>query len=222
MSEPPSNEKPTCHKCGVVLTDANWYESHRNPRPRYLSNLGKFYALRLFICKECWKRRSSEAGKALRQRQKELDPENINTRYRGTRLAWRGNFTRKMTGAELRTISAEAERVTATEILPREGFEDICWLHNHHAPFDILARKGSERYLIDVTTASYKSFMRNCEGNRLAVDWLSRNLPLFLLVVFVSPDLRRYVMKEIPSARSWVGVSKGDLVHANPIQPERP
>ncbi len=217
MSASPPKEHPTCHKCGIVLTETNWYEGHRNPRSRYLSNLGKFYALRLFICKECWKRRVSEAGKASRQRQRELDPQNVNTRYRGIRLAWRGSFTRKMTDAEVRTISAEAERLAATGILPKEGFEDICWLHNHHAPFDILARKGADRYLIDVTTASYKSFMRNCEGNRMAVEWLARNLPLLLLIVFVSPDFSRYVMKEIPSIRAWVGVSKQDLRVAKSI-----
>lgn len=122
-----------------------------------------------------------------------------------------------MTGTEVRTISAEAERIAATRILPKEGFEDICWLHNHHAPFDILAKKGSECYLIDVTTAPYKSFMRNFEGNRLAVEWLVRNFPLIMLVVFVSPDLSRYVMKEIPSARRYVTVTKGDLRRANLI-----
>ena len=217
MPKFPSEEQPVCHKCGVALTEANWYESHRKPRSRYLSNVGKFYALRLFICKECWNRKSSEAEKTMRRRQRELDPDNNFTRYRGTRLAWRGSFARKMTGTELRTISAEAERIAATTILPREGFNDICWLHNHHAPFDILAKRGPERYLIDVTTASYKSFTRNSQGNRLAVEWMARNLPLLMLVVFVSPDLSRYIMKGIPSARAWVGVSKTDLKYANSL-----
>lgn len=218
MSDPDTAPSPKCSDCGVFLTEENWYEFNRNPKPRFLSNLGKFYALRHFICKECSRRRASEAGIKRRAEQNRLDPNRFYTRYTGLRLEWRGSFTRRMSSEEVRKVSEQAERITADVILPSEGFEDICWLHNHHAPIDILARKESRNYAIDVTTASYKSFTKNSVGNKNAVQWLARNTQLELLIVFVAPDMSRYLMKPIPQGKLWTSVQRDDLKFARYIQ----
>ncbi len=215
-------ENPRCNKCGILLNQENWNESHRNPKPRYFQNSGKFYATRLFVCKECWRKKVREGNRASCQRQKEIDPDNYFTRYRGIRLLWRGTFIRKMTSMEVRTVSEKAEEIAAREILPEEGFGDICWLHNHHAPVDILASKEGQCCAIDVTTASYKSFRNNSVGNKRAIQWLARNLNLRLLVVFVSPDLSRYIIKPIPEGRIYANIRKEDFRLVKTIRPQSP
>jgi hypothetical protein len=147
-----------------------------------------------------------------------LDPDRVYTRYSGLRLAWRGTFKRRMTSEEVRRISEQAEDVAASVILPSEGFEDICWLHNHHAPIDVLAKKDGKTYAIDVTTATYKSFTRNSVGNKNAIEWLIRNTSLQPLIVFVSPDLTRYLMKPLPKGRVWASVQRDDLKFTKSIK----
>jgi hypothetical protein len=209
--------RPKCSKCGVLLTDDNWYEFHRNPKPRYLSNVGKFYALRLSICKQCSRRRANEAGKRRRAEQNRVDPGRVYTRYTGLRLAWRGTFKRRMTSEEVLRISEQAESIAASVILPSEGFEDICWLHNHHAPIDVLAKRDNQTYAVDVTTATYKSYTKNSVGNKNAIEWLIRNTSLQPLILFVSPDLTRYLMKPLPKGKVWASIQRDDLKFAKSI-----
>lgn len=150
---------------------------------------------------------------------KELDPENVFTRYTGIRLVWRGDFIRRMTSKEVKTISMEAEKIVAEKVLPAEGFDEIVWLHNHHMPFDICAKRNPECYLIDVTTASYKSFAAIRPGNRQALGWLIRNTPLRLLIVYVAPDFSRYLIKSVPEGSLGSSIHRNDLRYTKPLEP---
>lgn len=113
-------------------------------------------------------------------------------------------------------IASKAEELAYTIILPNEGFTDIVWLNNHHAPFDMLAMKDNQRYSIDVTIAPYKHYGASGQssGNQKALNWLCRNLALRHVILFISPDLTKYVFKEMVTTARCVSLAKKDIAQA--------
>lgn len=133
---------------------------------------------------------------------------------------WRNGIS----GAQLRKEEFEfadrSEKLANDVVLGREGFTEIVWLRNHHATFDFLALKAEEKCSIDVTVASAKNYSQSSKGNNAALKWLEKFVDLKHYILFISPDLSRYVLRYIPVDKRGAKLGLNDVTRAKLI-PEK-
>lgn len=85
----------------------------------------------------------------------------------------------------------KAEQITP-EILKKEGFDDWLWVSENakNFPFDFIARKANEIYIIEVTTSWCKTSRRYKTLSRL-IKWLNAKYG----VLFINLTWERYYLK---------------------------
>ena len=185
--------RPRCTYCEILLDDTNWYPSSKRTQHK--------------ICKICDKARKKNKLEGSQVRSK---------RNRGfIRSQWCGPA---LTGKYRFEIGREAEQLAYETILPKEGFSDIVWLDNHHAPFDLLATKDGKYFSIDVTASYFKDWHDKSKGNNEALAWLINHDRIHHIILFVSRDLTRYLMKEASLTCRSVRVNARDLPFARRLE----
>ena len=196
-----------CKYCGIILT-----EDEFSPDIRALDGLQS-------RCRNCNNQSQRERYQTdIESKVKKLESNKLYRKQEVSRYRneWRGSVEPVGLSGLRFAIATKAEEIAFRSILPNEEFTDIIWLNNHHAPFDILALKDNQRYSIDVTIAPYKTYglKQQSSGNQRALAWLCRNLALRHLVLFISPDLTRYVFKEMSANVKCLALAKKDIERA--------
>jgi hypothetical protein len=135
-----------------------------------------------YCSKECRTRNNT----AQHARYVSKNRQHVNAYARERKLTIRGRSNRK--------IAIKAQRLAAHKILPLLGFSEIYHVSSVHwsFPFDIIATYHGERILLDVTTRTEKSIIRQKK--------IAGALRMRFLILFVKPDpMTYYLSTEVES-----------------------
>ncbi len=165
----------------------NYYYSHRND---------PVYKKRCRTSRQKWVKGHPEVVKAQRRRYYERHKEEMLARrldyeHRIKRL-WRNGNGGLTDIKEKRRLGKEAEML-ALKILPELGFRNILYLGGQRF-IDFLATRDSLKCGIEVTINPYK-YMGHVNSQLKMLEFLG----LKCYVLFVTPDIRKYILKENPN-----------------------